>query len=266
MRDGVEWAEAPNSPTEDDDVLELGRRSGAKPWGRSVAQWRRRWPRLAAAATVVAVGLVTYTVVRSSLSNPPSHPVTNSRITSVNESSHDAALAMIEAQAQQTEPLADIIRPASTAGACPVVEPGHSAQLAIAAAARRNLLTLTVRDVARTLDQYLGMCAIELRGQDAAGSVFVFDVVAPESDTVRQRTPSSSARVPSRRGGPHYQRDRGDDDRLDGRHRLRRRGRGSARFGDASAFSTGPGPALVADVGAADPPAPEKPICHDRPD
>ena len=107
----------------------------------------------------------------------------HSRIASVNESSHDATLAMIEAQARQTEPLVDIIRPASTAGACPVVEPGHSAQLAIAAAARRILPTLTVRDVARTLDQYLGMCAIELRGQDAAGSVFVFDVVAPEGDT-----------------------------------------------------------------------------------
>jgi hypothetical protein len=106
---------------------------------------------------------------------------------------------MIEAQARQTEPLADIIRPVSTAGACPVVEPGHSPQLAIAASARRTLPTLTVRDVARTLDQYLGMCAIELRGQDAAGSVFVLDVVAPERYPVRQRTPSSG--FASRRDG-----------------------------------------------------------------
>jgi len=116
----------------------------------------------------------------------------------VNESSHDAALAMIETQARQAEPLADIIRPASTAGACPVVQPGHSAQLEIAAAARRVLPTLTVRDSARTLDQYLGMCAIELRGQDAAGSAFVFDIVAPEGDnSVRHRTASSN--VASRR-------------------------------------------------------------------
>ena len=195
MRDGVEWAEAPNSPAEDDDVLEFGRRSGTKPWARSVARWRRRWPRLAA-ATAVVVGLVAYTMIRSSLSNPSAH--SDSRITSVNVSSHDADLAMIEAQAQQTEPLADIIRPASTAGACPIVESGHSAQLAIAAA-RRNLLTWTARDVARTLDQYLGMCALEVRGQDAAGSVFVLDVVAPERYPVRQRTPSSSAA--SRRDG-----------------------------------------------------------------
>ena len=199
MRDGVEWAEAPGSPIEDDDILELGRKPASKRWGRSVAQWRRRWPRLAAAATVVAVGLVTYPAVRSSLSNPASHRATNSLITSVNESSHDADLVMIEAQARQTEPLADIIRPVSTAGACPVVEPGHSPQLAIAASARRTLPTLTVRDVARTLDQYLGMSAIELRGQDAAGSVFVLDVVAPERYPVRQRTPSSS--VASRRDG-----------------------------------------------------------------
>lgn len=198
MRDGVEWAEAPSSPVEDDDVLELGRRSDAKSWGRSLAQWWRRWPRLAAGATAVVVGLVAYTVIRSSLSNPSSH--SDSRITSVNESSRDAALAMIEVQAQQTEPLTDIIRPASTAGACPVIDPGHPAQLAIAAAARRTLPTLTVRDVARTLDQYLGMCAIELRGQDASGSVFVFHIVAPEGDnTVRQRTPSSNGA--SRRDG-----------------------------------------------------------------
>lgn len=198
MRDGVEWAEAPNSAAEDDDVLQLGRSSGARPWGRSVAQWPRRWPRLAAAATAVVIGIVAYTVVRSSLSNPSSH--SDSRVTSVNESSHDAALAMIETQARQTEPLADIVRPASTAGACPVVEPGHSAQLEIAVAARRVLSTLTVRDVARTLDQYLGMCAIELRGQDAAGSVLVFDIVAPEGDnSVRERTPFS--RVASGRHG-----------------------------------------------------------------
>ena len=125
----------------------------------------------------------------------PSHPATNSLIPSVNESSHDVALAMVQAQAAQTEPLADIIRPVSTAGACPVVEPGHSPPHAIAAAARRTVPTFTVRDVARTLDQYLGMCAIELRGRDAAGSVFVFDVVAPERDTVRQRTPSSQCCV-----------------------------------------------------------------------
>jgi hypothetical protein len=119
--------------------------------------------------------------------------VTNSLIPSVNESSHDVALAMVQAQAAQTEPLADIVRPVSTAGACPVVEPGHSPPHAIAAAARRSLPAFTVRDVARTLDQYLGMCAIELRGQDAAGSVLVFDIVAPEGDnTVRQRTPFSS--------------------------------------------------------------------------
>ena len=197
MRDGVEWAEAPNSPAEDDDVLELGRRSGAKPWARSAARWRRRWPRLAAAATAVVVGLVAYTVIRSSLSSPSSH--SDSRITGANESSQVPALAMIETQARQTEPLVDIIRPASTAGACPVVEPGHSIQLEIAAAARRALPTLMLRDVARTLDQYLGMCAIELRGQDAAGSVLVFDIVAPEGDnSVRQRAPFSS--VASGRG------------------------------------------------------------------
>jgi hypothetical protein len=200
VRDGVEWAEAPSSPVEDDDILELGRRSGAKPWARWVTQWRRRWPRLAAAITVVAVGLVTYTAVRSALRNPPPDPGPNSPVTNVNQSSRDAALAMIATQARQTEPLADIIRPASTAGACPVIDPGHPIQLAIAAAARRTVPTLTVRDMARTLDQYLGMCAIELRGQDAAGSVFVFHIVAPEGDnTVRQRTPSSN--VASRREG-----------------------------------------------------------------
>ena len=184
VRDGVEWAEAPNSPAEDDDVLELGRRSGAKPWGRPVGQWRRRWPRLAA-ATAVVVGLVAYPVIRSSLSDPSSH--SDSRIASVNESSHAATLAMIETQARQTEPLVDIIRPASTAGACPVVQPGHSAQLDIAAAARSVLPRLTVRDVARTLDQYLGMCAIELRGQGATGSV-LFSTSLPR----RATTPCAS--------------------------------------------------------------------------
>ena len=148
--------------------------------------------------TAVVVGVVAYTVIRSSLSNPSSH--SDSQITGANASSHNAVLAMIETQARQTQPLVDIIRPASTAGACPVVEPGHSAQLEIGTAARRALGTLMVRDAARTLDQYLGMCAIELRGQDASGSVFVFDIVAPEGDnTVRQRPPSSS--VASTRDG-----------------------------------------------------------------
>ena len=196
VRDGVEWGESPSSPIEDDDdVLELGRVSGATACGHPVSSRRRRTLLLArlAAAAVVAGGLATYITVRSSRTDRPApHPVIAATTPSVNESPDEAALAMIQALAHQTEPLTDISRPVSTAGACTVVEPGHSPQRAIITAVRRTLPTFTTRDVARTLDQYTAMCAIEVRARDANGSVLVLDIVAPQSDAVRRPTPHLS--------------------------------------------------------------------------
>ena len=115
-------------------------------------------------------------------------PRSDVRTPMVNQAADETILARIRALANQKEPLTDIMRPVSTAEACTMVEPGHSPLRAITAAVRSTLPAFTIRDVARTLDQYTAMCAIEVRADDAAGSVLVLDIVAPGSDTFGQPT------------------------------------------------------------------------------
>jgi hypothetical protein len=176
----------------DDDVLELGHGPRSAAAAPTIGRWRRHLllpTRLALA--FVAGGLVAFAAVRSPLvDRPRPHQLTRTPTTSVTQSPDVAALARIQALADQAQPLTDIVRPVSTAGACTMVEAGDSPQRAITAAVRRALLGFTIRDIARTLDQYTGMCAMEVRARDAAGSVLVLDVVAPATDAVRRPPPS----------------------------------------------------------------------------
>ena len=49
----------------------------------------------------------------------------------------------------------------------------------LVAAVRRALPTYAVRDVARTLDQFTGMCTLQLRAADRHGSTLVVDIASP---------------------------------------------------------------------------------------
>ncbi len=98
----------------------------------------------------------------------------------------DAVTSALVAKALQPARLGDIIRPTAQPGGCALVPPGHSPGAATTAALARILPGYRPRDVGRILDQSTGLCALDLRAADSAGSVVLVEVLPP--GTARRRS------------------------------------------------------------------------------
>ena len=84
--------------------------------------------------------------------------------------------------------LTDYVRQTSAAGSCALVPVGHAPQRIIAAAMHAALPGYTVRGVARTLDQFTGLCSIEVRATHRSDVLFVTVTSPPAHPSRAQYT------------------------------------------------------------------------------
>ena len=227
-----------------EDVLDLGpdRRSGLLQ-----QHWQHRFEHVSAATrwtvALAAAGLTVlgYFVLRAAPGHVPAAVAADP--SSDAHFANDQAVDMVAATAREQGRLHDFIRSTSAAGSCALVRIGDMPEPRLVAAVRRALPSYAVRDIARTLDQFTGMCTLELRAADPAARHW-------SSRSLRRRTSrrTSSTRQPSRRaptarrGLDRVQPDSRRVDRHFRRRRARRRPtvvRGVARPG------AGRGTALV---------------------
>ena len=107
-----------------------------------------------------------------------------------------SATPVLVAKALQPSALGDVLRPTAQPGRCALVPPGHSPGAAAATALARILPTYRARDVGRIIDQSTGLCALDIRATDAAGSVVLVEVLPPGT-TRRRSYPQISVSVDS---------------------------------------------------------------------
>lgn len=177
---------APAGPYEDnpgpppEDVLDLGPERHAD----LVRQrWADRFDRLPAGAkwgaalAVGGLGVLASVVLRTTSGHAPGG--VDAAPESESHFANDAAVDMVAATARERGRLHDFIRSTSAAGSCALVPVGDMPERTLEAAVRRALPGYAVRDVARTLDQFTGMCTLELRAGNAHGSTLVVNIASP---------------------------------------------------------------------------------------
>lgn len=184
-----------------EDVLDLGP-------DRSADLLRQRWadrfdriPSVARWGVALAVGglsVLGYLVLRPATNHAPDG------VAAAPESGApfaiDSTVDMVAATAREQGRLHDFIRATSSAGSCALVPVGDMPQRTLEAAVRRALPGYAVRDVARTLDQFTGMCTLELRAGNGHGSILVVKIASPaqvtknlfDQTTVASRTDGSA--------------------------------------------------------------------------
>jgi hypothetical protein len=91
----------------------------------------------------------------------------------------DQTVEMVTATARDTRPLSDYIRSSSAPGACALVPAGARPQQNLVQAVHEALPGYSVRDIARTLDQFTAMCTLQMRARDALGSTLVVTIASP---------------------------------------------------------------------------------------
>lgn len=175
--DGFEPEAAPGADL--DDVLDIGR---APPrWLRRVGtQWGRlryATPLLVCAA-LVSIAIAAWTTVDHG-ARPAAAPSTE--LNRMPAPFNTAPLIAVQGLAHFAgtlpgEPLAP--RPA-TVGACAVVTPGRSPMPLIGRAIRRIAPSYEIIDSEIVLDQFTGLCAIQVRAVNGAGDVLVVSTAVP---------------------------------------------------------------------------------------
>jgi hypothetical protein len=84
-----------------------------------------------------------------------------------------------EVAALASRPLVDRIRQVSAPSACTPVAPGHAPERSVRGVLRQLLDGVQVVDSARTLDQFVGLCAIEVRATAPGRVVLTVLIAAP---------------------------------------------------------------------------------------
>jgi hypothetical protein len=166
MSDGAE-------PDEGPEVLDLGG-SQAQWFGRLWTPRRRRTSRALRVlgwTLALGVGLVVGLSVRSSANHATKAPVAVP---------HEVARISMSAvrELANERPLPNYVRQASTARGCALVAVGRSPGRTISAAIGATFPGYVVTDQGRTLDQYTGLCSIEVRATYRNAVLFV-NVASP---------------------------------------------------------------------------------------
>ncbi|MFN2559697.1 MAG: hypothetical protein ABR571_00145 [Jatrophihabitans sp.] len=176
--------EGPTPGAGPEDLLDLGpdRRSGLlqQRWADRFGRIPRltRW---AAALTVGSLSAAGYFLLGVGPKPAPGRP--DAAPTSSPHFADDQAVDMVAASARDRTPLGDYIRSASAAGSCAVVPVGDMPEQRLEAAVRKALPNYAVRDVGRTLNQFTGMCSLELRASNGSGSTLVATIASPARAT-----------------------------------------------------------------------------------
>jgi hypothetical protein len=144
-----------------DEVLEFGR--------RPLPRW------LTVGVLVLGALGAVFAVLTTSRHTMPHRPAA----VASEPSARDQLLDGIVAHARLGSPLVSYVRPDGTKGACRLVPVGSDPEALLAARLQATLPGFRLRDSSRTLDQLTQLCELQLRAQDAAGTVLVLQVAAP---------------------------------------------------------------------------------------
>jgi hypothetical protein len=136
-----------------------------------VAPGRSRWLRVLWGALAAAVlGVAVFRAVTAD--RPPAPRPPARQAAQVTPLDRVAALAAADT-------LTDFTRETSPAGACRTVPVGHDVVAVVMAVVRPLLAGARLVDAARTLDQFTGLCALEVRASGVGGTVITVSVSAP---------------------------------------------------------------------------------------
>jgi hypothetical protein len=177
VEDGREQATA---PTRDDaeDVLDVGRPEPG--WYTRALGPVRRHPGRAHLAGWVAGALVGGIAVASFVSGRTA-PATHDRSQPKTQSAKHTAFLTVAALARQTGPLQDYLRQTSAPGACPIVPVGAAPTSVVIRTVQAALPSISAVQIGRTLDQFTGLCSIEIRAKYQRDTILTITIAAPTS-------------------------------------------------------------------------------------
>ena len=130
-------------------------------------------------ALVTAVGVV---VVHDRASSPVKPVIVAAPVPALDP------LDQLVVEAHLPGELTDYVRSAASGRACASVAPGHQPRATITAALRRWLPRFSVVDSSQTLDVFAGVCSIQIRARDHAGTIVVLSVTSPAPLTGSSRS------------------------------------------------------------------------------
>lgn len=184
----LEFIEEPPVPDgSDDDVLETGHEHSRRPW-------------LVGGALLAVAAVALFVVTRHDPSSRPTAATTSSPSAvasqssppdSVRNSLDETAVAVYE-RALDSTPTQDVLRTGSNATSCTGVRIGAVPPQTVAA----RLLTGALRgyhtvDAARIIDQNAGLCALQVRVRNPAGTAAVLLVTSPTPGLAPDPTPNT---------------------------------------------------------------------------
>lgn len=124
---------------------------------------------LAAVAAVVAVLTTSRHAMPNRPAAAPSQP-----------SARDQLVDGVRAEARLNNPLVSYVRPNAAKGECRLVAMGTDPERTLTTRLEQTLPGFRLLDSGRTLDQLTELCEVQLRAADAAGTVLVLQVAAPQ--------------------------------------------------------------------------------------
>ena len=164
---------------EPDDVLDLGPRRESRFAGRWSGRGRGFRVAVWTGAVVVLGGLVATQVAGSGSSPRPVDPSSAPDTTRPPPSAGQVALTEVAALADRSTPLADFVRATSPAHSCASVAVGRSPVHDVTVTLAAALPGFSVSDEGRTLDQFTGLCSLQVRAVRADGTVAVLSIASP---------------------------------------------------------------------------------------
>jgi hypothetical protein len=98
---------------------------------------------------------------------------------------NSAPLLAVRGLAHHRGPLLGYVRQSSPAGVCALVAPGRSPVRLMSRAIRRVAPGYRITDSAMVLDQFTGLCSVQLRAVNRIHDILVVSVAAPPAHTSR---------------------------------------------------------------------------------
>jgi hypothetical protein len=169
---GVEFIDEPLAPAGDD--LPTG------PDGPS----RRRVLQISGLVVLAVIVLIALRHGETTTSRPPSTP-SSAAPSPVHTPGLGTKAGSLIALAEHTAPLSDVVRGGGTRGACALVAPGSSPQTAVVRAIARTLGPIRSAGTSRTIDQFAGLCELQVRVVEAHYTVVAI-VTSPTSAAARR--------------------------------------------------------------------------------